>query len=195
MIDQSLIKENMEIVGRDGEPVGNVAGVEDGRIRLAGDGSTGGGDRHIELSKVDFIEDGRLCLNEPASDVLSSLRDEGARGDLKDGASAGRSEGDAIVDEGGHGRADPEGSEGRVPDGQDRVFVDEPYEVAAGDRTREGPEDGGRLDLDEDGTDRRRSGDAVDRSLLKERTDGGRDAVSVDDENDPADRESATGKR
>jgi outer membrane protein OmpA-like peptidoglycan-associated protein len=73
MIDRFEIKDGMEVVGSDGGHVGTVADVETGRMILTPSGSDAGGPRHIALSKVDRVKDGRVHLFDSAAVTLGGF--------------------------------------------------------------------------------------------------------------------------
>ncbi len=73
MIDRGEIRDGMEVVGSDGGHVGTVGDVETGRILLAPQGTGSGGPRHIALSKVDRVKDGRVLLSDSAAVALGGF--------------------------------------------------------------------------------------------------------------------------
>jgi outer membrane protein OmpA-like peptidoglycan-associated protein len=74
MIDRFEIKDGMEVVGSDGGHVGTVADVETGRIVLTDpQGSSTAAPRHIALSKVDRVKEGRVQLFDSAAVTLGGF--------------------------------------------------------------------------------------------------------------------------
>lgn len=78
----SQIAEHMEVIGDDGEHVGTVDKVVDNRIKLTRkDDPTGGGDHYyLPLGAVATVQDGKVKLMMPASAARgdSAARDPGA---------------------------------------------------------------------------------------------------------------------
>ncbi len=78
----SQIAKHMEVVGDDGEHVGTVDKVEGNRIRLTKqDDPTGRGERHyLPVGAVATVQDGKVKLMMPASAARgdSAARDSGA---------------------------------------------------------------------------------------------------------------------
>ena len=78
----SQIAEHMEVIGDDGEHVGTVDKVEDNRIKLIRkDDPTGSGDHYyLPLGAVATVQDGKVKLMMPASAARgdSAARDPGA---------------------------------------------------------------------------------------------------------------------
>lgn len=78
----SRIAEHMEVVGDDGEHVGTVDKVEGNRIKLTKrDDPTGGGEHHyLPLGAVATVQDGKVKLMKPASAAKgdTAARDPGA---------------------------------------------------------------------------------------------------------------------
>jgi hypothetical protein len=74
MIDANQIREHMEIKGSDGQHVGTVDRVEGQRIKLTKGDSGGHGHHHyIEMSMVEEIKGGAVCLNSPAEQVKQNF--------------------------------------------------------------------------------------------------------------------------
>jgi hypothetical protein len=64
MVDASLIKEHLEVVGSDGEHVGRVDHVLGDQIELAKLDLAGGFNHHlIPVSWVDYVDDDKVRLN------------------------------------------------------------------------------------------------------------------------------------
>jgi hypothetical protein len=78
----SKIAEHMEVVGDDGEHVGTVDKVERNRLKLTKkDDPTGSGEHHyLPLGAVAAVQDGKVKLMMPASAAKgdSAARDPGA---------------------------------------------------------------------------------------------------------------------
>lgn len=66
MVDRFDIKDGMEVVGSDGVAVGTVADVETGRMILRPAAGEREG-RHVPLSHVERVADGRVHLNESSA--------------------------------------------------------------------------------------------------------------------------------
>ncbi len=79
MVDSSLIKQDMEVIGADGAHVGTVDGVQGDRIRLSksdsGEGSHEGHNHFIPLGFVADIEGAQVRLSANA-DVAVSYEEE-----------------------------------------------------------------------------------------------------------------------
>ncbi len=164
MIDQSLITEDMEIVGRDRKPVGTVTGFENGKIRLVDDGLAEHGGGLIDMTMIDFVEDGRLCLKVSASEVPMSQRaasaeedktvanevDKGPSKDRPDTASTGDDE--SVMLGNGNGVQD------RYSGSRNDPFAGMPSEVAAGDQIDGGSGGSDQSGWDGDRTNRARQG-------------------------------------
>lgn len=75
MIDASQVKEHMQVKGADGGHVGTVDRVEGNRIKLTkSDPASGGQHRYIDLSMVDSIEGGAVCLSQNADEARRAWR-------------------------------------------------------------------------------------------------------------------------
>lgn len=75
MIKVSQIQEHMEVKGSDGKHVGTVDHMENGRIKLTkSDPASGGQHRYLDLSLVDDIKDGAVCLNRSADEARGLLQ-------------------------------------------------------------------------------------------------------------------------
>ncbi len=69
-ISASEIREHMKIVGSDGQHVGTVDRVEGDRIKLTkNDPAAHGKHQYIELSEVDEVKDGEICLSQKAEEA------------------------------------------------------------------------------------------------------------------------------
>jgi hypothetical protein len=70
MIDSSQIREHMDVVGSDGEHVGVVDRLEGQRIKLTkSDAASGGQHHYIDMSLVESVEDGAVCLSKTAKET------------------------------------------------------------------------------------------------------------------------------
>lgn len=78
-MNQSDIKEHMEIIGADGVHVGTVDRVESNRIKLtkadSGEGSHKGHHHYIDLGLVADVENGKVRLSANA-DVAVTMEEE-----------------------------------------------------------------------------------------------------------------------
>jgi hypothetical protein len=78
-MDQSQIKEHMDVIGADGVHVGTVDRVENGRIKLtkadSGDGSHKGHHHYIELGFVAGVEGSKVRLSANAA-IAVTLEEE-----------------------------------------------------------------------------------------------------------------------
>lgn len=75
MIKASQILEHMEVKGSDGKHVGTVDHMENGRIKLTkSDPASGGQHRYLDLSLVDDIKDGAVCLSRSAEEARGMLQ-------------------------------------------------------------------------------------------------------------------------
>ena len=78
-MDQSKIKEHMDVIGADGVHVGTVDRVENGRIKLtkadSGEGSHAGHHHFIELGFVSGVEGDKVRLSANAA-VAVTLEEE-----------------------------------------------------------------------------------------------------------------------
>jgi hypothetical protein len=77
MIDQTRIKEHMEVVGSDDKHVGRVDHVVGEEIELA-KLDLGAGFKHhlIPMSWVDFVDDDRIRLNMDAEQAKAQWREK-----------------------------------------------------------------------------------------------------------------------
>jgi hypothetical protein len=70
MIDAAQIREHMEVKGSDGKHVGTVDRIEGDRIKLTKSDAASGGQHHfIDMSLVDAIEGGAVCLSKSADEA------------------------------------------------------------------------------------------------------------------------------
>lgn len=92
MIDPaSKIREHMEIVGADGQHVGVVDKVENGRLKLTRNDPQAGGQHHfVHLDTVDTVEDGRVRLTLTAGQALDEWAGEAASGGPSGGKGGAR---------------------------------------------------------------------------------------------------------
>jgi hypothetical protein len=68
-VDETDVREHMEVFASDGQRVGVVKGVEGGRIKLTKYGSASGGEQHyIPLSWVEAV-DWAVYLNKPCEEA------------------------------------------------------------------------------------------------------------------------------
>jgi hypothetical protein len=65
-MDASQIREHMKVVAADGEPIGTVDRVEGSRIKLTKSDSADGEHHYVDLSDVEEVKDGEVCLSENA---------------------------------------------------------------------------------------------------------------------------------
>lgn len=63
MMDATQIREQMKVVGSNGQPVGTVDRVEGNRIKLTKNDSPDGEHRYVELSEVSEIKNGEVCVS------------------------------------------------------------------------------------------------------------------------------------
>ena len=71
-ISSSEIREHMNVVGSDGGHVGTVDRIEGDRIKLTKSDPAAKGQHHyIELSQIDAIKDGEVCLSQKADEAKS----------------------------------------------------------------------------------------------------------------------------
>jgi hypothetical protein len=84
------IREHMEVVGSDDQPVGTVDRVAGDRIILTkSDAEIGGGHHSLSCSDIDRIEGDRVVLDAPAEDARQRLRDESRNRALFEGEDQG----------------------------------------------------------------------------------------------------------
>jgi hypothetical protein len=80
-MDQSRIKEHMEVIGADGVHVGTVDRVENGKIKLtkadSGEGSHKGHHHFIDMGLVADVEGDKVRLS-ANGDVAVSFEEEGS---------------------------------------------------------------------------------------------------------------------
>jgi hypothetical protein len=70
MIDSSKIRENMEVIGSDGQPVGKVDKVEGNRIKLTKSDPAAQGQHHyIPLDSVNSVEGNSIRLSQTAQEA------------------------------------------------------------------------------------------------------------------------------
>jgi hypothetical protein len=71
-VNMSDIREHMKVVGSDGKHVGTVDRVEGNRIKLAkNDPGAHGKHQYIEMSAVDAVKGGEVCLSQKADEAKS----------------------------------------------------------------------------------------------------------------------------
>ena len=69
-INVSEIREHMNVVGSDGGHVGTVDRIEGDRIKLTkSDPAAQGMHHYIELSQIDSVKDGEVCLSQKAAEA------------------------------------------------------------------------------------------------------------------------------
>lgn len=65
------IQEHMEVVGSDGKHVGTVDHMEGNKLKLTkSDPAAGGKHHYLALDQIDHLEQGKVCLNVPASQAM-----------------------------------------------------------------------------------------------------------------------------
>jgi len=70
MVDSSKIREHMEVIGSDGQPVGKVDRVEGNRIKLKNnDPAAQGQNRYIPLDSVSSVEGNSIRLSQNAQEA------------------------------------------------------------------------------------------------------------------------------
>jgi hypothetical protein len=70
MIDPSKIREHMEVIGSDGQPVGTVDKVEGNRIKLTKSDPAAQGQHHyIPLDSVNSVEGNSIRLSQTAQEA------------------------------------------------------------------------------------------------------------------------------
>lgn len=71
-INASEIHEHMKVVGSDGGHVGTVDRIEGDRIKLAkSDPAAKGKHHYIDMSEIDSVKDGEVCLSQKADAAKS----------------------------------------------------------------------------------------------------------------------------
>jgi len=71
-INTSEIREHMKVVGSDGQHVGTVDRIEGNRIKLTkSDPAAQGAHHYIDVSAVDAVKDGEVCLSQKAEEAKS----------------------------------------------------------------------------------------------------------------------------
>jgi hypothetical protein len=75
MINPSEIREHMEVIGSDGQPVGTVDKVEGNRIKLTKSDPAAQGQHHyIPLDSVSSVEGDAIRLRQTAQEVKRQLQ-------------------------------------------------------------------------------------------------------------------------
>jgi hypothetical protein len=70
MVDPSKIREHMEVIGSDGQPVGTVDKVEGNRIKLTKSDPAAQGQHHyIPLDSVSSVEGNSIRLSQTAQEA------------------------------------------------------------------------------------------------------------------------------
>lgn len=77
----AAIRAHMKVIGSDGEPVGIVDKVEDGRITLTRD-SGGGAHHYIEAEVIEGVSGDTVRLATPAQEARRDAGAEGTAGGL-----------------------------------------------------------------------------------------------------------------
>ena len=72
----SQLTEHMDVVGSDNEPVGKIDHIKSDRIILTKNDSPDGRHHVIGCSRFDRVEDGKLILDQPASQIQQSFDDQ-----------------------------------------------------------------------------------------------------------------------
>lgn len=70
------LTEHMDVVGSDNEPVGKIDHIKSDRIVLTKNDSPDGRHHVIGCSRFDRVEDGRLILDQPASQIQQSFDEQ-----------------------------------------------------------------------------------------------------------------------
>jgi hypothetical protein len=70
MVATSEIREHMEVIGADGEHVGTVDHMDNGRIKLTKSDSSDGQHHYLDMGLVDHIDD-HVHLNVSAEDAMN----------------------------------------------------------------------------------------------------------------------------
>lgn len=70
------LTEHMDVVGSDNEPVGKIDHIKSDRIILTKNDSPDGRHHVIGCSRFDRVEDGRLILDQPASQIQQSFDEQ-----------------------------------------------------------------------------------------------------------------------
>jgi hypothetical protein len=71
-VNTSDIREHMKVVGSDGRHVGTVDRIEGDRIKLTkSDPAAQGKHQYIDLSQIDCVKDGEVCLAQSADEAKS----------------------------------------------------------------------------------------------------------------------------
>ena len=65
-MDASQIREHMNIVSHDGRSIGTVDRVEGNRVKLTRSGSADGQHHYVDLTEIDGVKNGDLCLSQNA---------------------------------------------------------------------------------------------------------------------------------
>jgi hypothetical protein len=75
MINPSEIRERMEVIGSDGQPVGTVEKVEGNRMKLTKSDPTAQGQNHyIPLDSVDSVQGNSVRLRQTAQEAKRQLQ-------------------------------------------------------------------------------------------------------------------------
>lgn len=78
MIDQSQIREHMEVVGSDGQHVGTVDKLDGMRIKMTKEDPAAQGEHHfLPFSAIESVQDGKLHLNLSAAEAMAQQKTEG----------------------------------------------------------------------------------------------------------------------
>jgi hypothetical protein len=88
-IDTSKIKEHMEVIAADGEKIGKVDHMQDGKIKLTKNDSPDGQHHLVPLEWIDHV-DAHVHLNKSLKDIKASTS----------GGQAGAGQTDAVPDPG-----------------------------------------------------------------------------------------------
>lgn len=74
MADTSKIKEHMDVIGSDGEKIGQVDRVDgSGQIKLTKNSAPDGAHHLVQAAWIDHV-DSHVHLNKPASDVKAAWK-------------------------------------------------------------------------------------------------------------------------
>ena len=93
------VRENMEVVGSDGQPVGTVDNVAGDRLILTKSGAMAGGHHHsIPCSWLQSVDEERVTINKTAEQARQQWTDEDNRRALFESEDQRRNDGPHILD-------------------------------------------------------------------------------------------------
>lgn len=74
MVDTTLIRPHMPVVGRDGNPIGTVDQLDAGRIKLTRSDSPDGQHHYLPLSEISGVDEQKVTAQLTRDEALEMMR-------------------------------------------------------------------------------------------------------------------------